>query len=68
MKRTVALLLVLATLFSLAGCREVTNVPSQEATADTTQATTEPKPVAADLLISEVMPDNKFLTMGHEHD
>ena len=68
MKRTVALLLVLATLFSLAGCREVTNVPSQETTADTTQATTEPKPVAADLLISEVMPDNKFLTMGHEHD
>lgn len=64
MKKTVAALLVLAMLCSLPGCME-----TPDATAGTTtEGTTAPKPVAADLLISEVMPDNKFLVMGHEND
>lgn len=64
MKKTVAALLVMAMLGSLLGCME-----TPDATAGTTtEGTTAPKPVAADLLISEVMPDNKFLVMGHEND
>ncbi len=68
MKKIVALLLALSMLVSLAGCVETpqTDVTTQAPT--TTAATTLPKPDAADLRISEVMPDNKFLTMGHEND
>lgn len=66
MKKQITLLLALATLFSLVGCMEA---PQTDTTASTTTGgTTSPKPAAADLLISEVMPDNKFLTMGHEND
>ena len=68
MKRIIALLLALASLLSMAGC---TGAPQPETTTQvltTTPVTTEPAPVAADLQISEVMPDNKFLTMGHEND
>ena len=67
MKRMIALLLALASFVSLAGCVEAPQ-PETTTTQATTQATTEPRPEAADLLISEVMPDNKFLTMGHEND
>ena len=67
MKKTVALLLALATLFSLAGCTEVTE-PDGTTQPSATNATTTSKPAAADLQISEVMPDNKFLTMGHGND
>ena len=67
MKRRIAWLLALASLVSLVGCTEA---PPPETTVapTTTQVTTEPRPDAADLLISEVMPDNKFLTMGHDND
>ena len=66
MKKVIALLLALAALFSLAGCA---GKPQTDATTNTTtEATTEPETVAAELMISEVMPDNKFLTMGHEND
>ena len=67
MKRRIAWLLALASLVSLVGCTEA---PPPETTMapTTTQVTTEPSPDAADLLISEVMPDNKFLAMGHEND
>ena len=67
MKKTVALLLALATLFSLAGCTEVTQ-PDGTTQPSATNTTTTSKPAAADLQISEVMPDNKFLTMGHGND
>lgn len=67
MKKIIALLLALASLLSMAGCME-TPQPETTTQAPTTPATTEPKPVAADLQISEVMPDNKFLVMGHEND
>ena len=66
MKKRIALLLALATLFSLVGCMEAPQADTSACT--TTEGTTAPKPIAADLLISEVMPDNKFLTMGHEND
>ena len=67
MKKTVALLLALATLFSLAGCTEVTQSDGTTQPS-ATNATTTSRPAAADLQISEVMPDNKFLTMGHGND
>ena len=69
MKRIVAWLLVLAAMLSLVGCMEV---PQGEDTTlapnPTTQGATEPELTPGDLLISEVMPDNKFLAMGHEND
>ena len=67
MKRFFALLLALSTLASLAGC---TGTPQTDVTTQTsaTGATVPSKPAAADLQISEVMPDNKFLTLGHEND
>ena len=66
MKRFIALLLALATLVSLAGCGETSPA---DTTAQTEAPTTvETRPAAADLCISEVMPDNKFLTMAHEND
>lgn len=67
MKRTIALLLALATLVSLVGCTE-TQQPETTTQEPTTTVTTVPRPDAADVRISEVMPDNKFLTMGHEND
>ena len=67
MKRIIALLLVLATLLALGGCREVAQ-PDVTITIPTTETTVETRPDAANLRISEVMPDNKFLTMGHEND
>ena len=68
MKRIIALLLALATLASLAGCGEVAQPDVTIPSPTTTQATVDTRPDAANLLISEVMPDNKFLAMGHEND
>ena len=67
MKRKVALLLALATLVSLAGCVK-TQQPETTTQEPTKTVTTIQRHDAADVGISEVMPDNKFLTMGHEHD
>ena len=67
MKKTVALLLALATLVSLVGCTQ-TQQPEITTQEPTTTATTVPLPEAGDVGISEVMPDNKFLTMGHGDD
>ena len=67
MKRKVALLLALATVVSLVGCVEAPQ-PETTTQAPTTQTTTVVIPEALDVQISEVMPDNKFLTMGHEND
>ena len=67
MKRFFALLLVLSTLASLAGC---TGTPQTDGTTQppATNGTVTPPQAAANLQISEVMPDNKFLTLGHEND
>ena len=69
MKKILALLLAAASLLSIAGC---TQAPSVDGTTQVpaTQATVEATPgvQSSDLVISEVMPDNKFLFMGHEHD
>ena len=68
MKKTIALLLAMATLLSLAGCTEAPEPTTTGEPAATTATTTVQLPDAADVRISEVMPDNKFLTMGHEND
>ena len=69
MKKTIALLLAMATLLSLAGCTEAPEPTTTTGEpAATTATTTVQLPDAADVRISEVMPDNKFLTMGHEND
>ena len=68
MKRFFAILLTLATLLSLAGCGEVEQPDVTTQTSATDATTVETRPDAADLRINEVMPDNKFLTMGHEND
>ena len=67
MKRFFALLLALSTLASLAGC---TGTPQTDGTTQppATNGTVTPPQAAANLQISEVMPDNKFLTLGHEND
>ena len=68
MKRKVALLLVLATLVSLVGCTQTQQPETTTQEPPTTTVTIPQRPDAADVGISEVMPDNKFLTMGHEND
>ena len=67
MKRKVALLLALATLVSLAGCVK-TQQPETTTQEPTKTVTTIQRHDAADVGISEVMPDNKFLAMGHGDD
>ena len=68
MKKRIALLLALATLLSIAGCTEAPEPTTTTQTPMTQTITAETIPEASDVCISEVMPDNKFLTMGHEND
>lgn len=68
MKRTVALLLAIAAVLSMAGCDGVPQTDGTVTTTTTTVPATTTELAAANVHISEVMPDNKFLVMGHEND
>jgi hypothetical protein len=65
MKKAFALLLALCTL--LTACRP--SSPGEDSTADSHTPTTHtPSTPAKDLIISEVMPDNKDLHLGGDAD
>ncbi len=84
MKRTAALILVVSLLLTLlSGCRQEISPEDTATVTDTTptsaampESATDPAadtpmqetPSAAALVISEVMPDNRSLTLGHELD
>lgn len=78
MKRTVLLLLAVCILLSaLAGCGEEPSGEAPPQTTETTQSTlteptqaeeTAPDTATAELVITEVMADNRLLTLGHEYD
>lgn len=78
MKQIIALLLSLSLLLSLLyGCSSPAGQPTMPSTqpSETTPTEptvstvpTQPHPEAADIIINEIMPDNKKLSMGHEND
>ena len=71
MKRMIALLLALTILLSISGCGEaapVETTPPTQATEPTQEAT---EPVVEEvpaISITEVMPDNEILCLGHDRD
>ena len=71
MKRYIALLLALTILLSLPGCGEAPPVETAAPTYSTqpTEAPTEPAAVELPpVAITEVMPDNEMLCLGHDRD
>ena len=77
MKKTMSFLLAAVMLLGLlASCAQepqptapqTTTSPSSAPTAAPTTVPTEPPVTAKDIMISEVMPDNKWLCMGHTLD